>query len=252
NEDKKSEAGSDIESEFIQEDWVAISGLTADYVGQEIESGNMANVISNDAYPVITFPESVTGNISSDINFNTYRVQNFNINAESAVVSNIWLVAPQPAEYCTVAGYMDAAKINTDEGYLVLQSAKDATTLEDETVIEPLAMKVYYNAASITLGVDGWYAFTGIVSKDGDGLKFTALEVEDIPAGVKDVNAGNARIFAANGNINVTSEAKAGITVYSTSGQLVASLEASSATIAVSPGFYIVKVGNRVKKLAVY
>ncbi|MDY6106382.1 MAG: leucine-rich repeat protein, partial [Candidatus Limisoma sp.] len=251
NEDKKSEAGSDIESEFIQEDWVAISGLTADYVGQEIESGNMANVISNDAYPVITFPESVTGNISSDINFNTYRVQNFNINAESAVVSNIWLVAPQPAEYCTVAGYMDAAKINTDEGYLVLQSAKDATTLEDETVIEPLAMKVYYNAASITLGVDGWYAFTGIVSKEGDGLKFTALEVEDIPSGIKGVDADNARIFAANGNINVSTDAKERITVYSTTGQLIATVEASSATIAVSPGFYIVKVGNKVKKLAV-
>ena len=113
-------------------------------------------------------------------------------------------------------------------------------------------MKVYYNAASITLGVDGWYAFTGIVSKDGDGLKFTALEVEDLPSGIKGVDADNARIFAANGNINVSTDAKERITVYSTSGQLVASLEASSATIAVSPGFYIVKVGNRVKKLAVY
>ncbi|MDD7759290.1 MAG: DUF6383 domain-containing protein, partial [Bacteroidales bacterium] len=114
-----------------------------------------------------------------------------------------------------------------------------------------LAMKVYYNAASITLGVDGWYAFTGIVSKEGDGLKFTALEAVNIPAGIKDVNLGSARISAANGNIIVTSNAKESITVHSATGQLIATVEASSATIAVSPGFYIVKVGKQVTKLAV-
>ena len=251
NEDKKSQSGSDIESKFIQEDWVAISGLTSDFVGQVIGSGNIATVVSNDAYPVISFPESINSTIGSDLSFNTYRVENFNIHAENAAVSNSWFVAPQPAEYCTITGFMNVKNINTQEGYFILQSAENAKTNEDNTVIEPLTLKVYYDAATIALGVDSWCAITGIVSKEGDGLKFTALEVEDIPSGIKGVDADNARIFAANGNINVSTDAKERITVYSTTGQLIATVEASSATIAVSPGFYIVKVGNKVKKLAV-
>ncbi len=246
-EEQKANASSDIAENFNQEDWVAIKGLTSDYVGRTIDSGSVATVGSDPAYPVITFNEGVSYAYINIGDINTYRVENFN----SSSASDIWLVAPKPAEYCTVRGYLTAANIHEAEGYLVLQTAKDATTLEDETVIEPLSMKVYYDAATITTGVDGWYSFTGIVSKEGDGLKFTALEVEDIPAGVKDVNIGNARIFAANGNINVSTDAKERITVYSTTGQLIATVEASSATIAVSPGFYIVKVGNTVKKLAV-
>ena len=251
NEDKKSQSGSDIESKFIQEDWVAISGLTSDFVGQVIGSGNIATVVSNDAYPVISFPESINSNIGSDISFNTYRVENFNIHAENAAVSNSWFVAPQPAEYCTITGFMNVKNINTEEGYFILQSAENAKTNEDNTVIEPLTLKVYYDAATIALGVDSWCAITGIVSKEGENLIFNALEAVNIPAGIKDVNPGSARISAANGNIIVTSNANESITVHSATGQLVASLEASSATIAVSPGFYIVKVGKQVTKLAV-
>ena len=251
NEDKKSQSGSDIESKFIQEDWVAISGLTSDFVGQVIGSGNIATVVSNDAYPVISFPESINSNIGSDISFNTYRVENFNIHAENAAVSNSWFVAPQPAEYCTVTGFMNVKNINTEDGYFLLQSAENAKTNEDNTVIEPLTLKVYYDAATIALGVDSWCAITGIVSKEGENLIFNALEAVNIPAGIKDVKPGSARISAANGNIIVTSNAKESITVHSATGQLVASLEASSATIAVSPGFYIVKVGKQVTKLAV-
>lgn len=251
NEDKKSQSGSDIESKFIQEDWVAISGLTSDFVGQVIGSGNIATVVSNDAYPVISFPESINSTIGSDISFNTYRVENFNIHAENAAVSNSWFVAPQPAEYCTITGFMNVKNINTEEGYFILQSAENAKTNEDNTVIEPLTLKVYYDAATIALGVDSWCAITGIVSKEGENLIFNALEAVNIPAGIKDVKPGSARISAANGNIIVTSNAKESITVHSATGQLVASLEASSATIAVSPGFYIVKVGKQVTKLAV-
>ena len=97
----------------------------------------------------------------------------------------------------------------------------------------------------------GWYAFTGIVSKEGDALKFTALSVDDKPTDVEGVDAATARVFAANGNINVAADTQTAITVYSANGQLVSALEAASATIAVAPGFYIVKVGNRVTKLAV-
>ena len=114
-------------------------------------------------------------------------------------------------------------------------------------------MNVYYDPASITLDGDGWYSFTGIVSKAGDALKFTALKASNKPiySAIEDIDAGTARIFAANGNINVAADKQTTIVVYSASGQLITAIEASSATIAVSPGFYIVKVGNQVTKLSV-
>ena len=112
-------------------------------------------------------------------------------------------------------------------------------------------MNVYYDPATLNLGDSGWYSFTGIVSKDGDALKFTALAKKDIPAGIEDVDAGNARIFASNGKINVVADAQTSIIIYSANGMHVASLEASNASVAVTPGFYIVKVGNQVTKLAV-
>ncbi|MGM9846537.1 MAG: leucine-rich repeat protein [Muribaculaceae bacterium] len=244
NEDKKSEPGSDNESNFNQEDWVAISGLTSDYVGQEIESGNAANVVSNTSFPVITFPEGVNSAKESCMNINDFRVAHFNIQADNAEVKNIWLVAPQPAEYCSFTGYMSTENINTDEHYFVLQSAEKGASY--------LTTNVYYDPATLDLSTDGWHCFKGIVSKEGDALKFTALsEADDIPTGIENVDAGSTRIFAANGNINVASDEQTVITVYSANGQLITSLEASNATIAVTPGFYIVKVGNYVTKLAV-
>lgn len=251
NEDKKSEELSDKEADFNQEDWVAISGLSSDYVGQEIKSGNLATVLSNTDYPVISFNEDVSS-AEGKMDINTFRVENFNIHAEIAAVSHIWLVAPQPGEYCSVKGYVKAGNIHKAEEYFLLQSAESATS-ENETVVGPLTMNVYYDPASITLDGDGWYSFTGIVSKAGDALKFTALKASNKPiySAIEDIDAGTARIFAANGNINVAADKQTTIVVYSASGQLITAIEASSATIAVSPGFYIVKVGNQVTKLSV-
>ena len=174
NEDKKTNESSDNESDFNQEDWVAISGLSSDFVGKEIENrGYMATVVLNSAYPVISFDDDVTA-VISNMSINKFRVENFNIHAESAAVSDIWLVAPQPAEYCSVKGYLNSANIHEAECYLVLQSRGGSTT-EDTAGNEPLTMNVYYNPATTTLSGDGWYSFTGIVSKEGEALKFTAL-----------------------------------------------------------------------------
>ena len=250
NVDKKTEWWSDKEGDFNQEDWVAISGLPYEYVGRQIDSGSLATVGPNTDYPVISFSGSLNF-APATMGINTFRVANFNIHAESAAVNNIWLVAPQPAEYCTVTGYVDIKKMHVGDGYLVLQSAEGPTIQEDKTEIDPLTMNVYYNNATMAVDHTGWYAFTGIVSKYGDALKFTALSVDEKPTGVDGVDAGTARVFAANGNINVAADTQTAITVYSANGQLVSALEASDATIAVAPGFYIVKVGNRVTKLAV-
>lgn len=173
NEDKKSEELSDKEADFNQEDWVAISGLSSHFVGKAINSGYMATVVANTDYPVISFNEGVLPE-EGDMGINKFRVENFNIHAENAAVRDIWLVAPQAAEYCSVKGYLKAENIHEAEGYFVLQSA-ESTTSENGTVVEPLTMNVYYDPAYITLDGDGWYSFTGIVSKAGDALKFTAL-----------------------------------------------------------------------------
>ena len=243
NEDKKSEPGSDNDADFNQEDWVAISGLTSDFEGKEIESGDIATVVSNSEYPIISFPEGIVSTKDNSVSNNTFSVANFNIYADNDEVRNIWLVAPQPAEYCSLIGYMSTEDINAEEHYFVFQSAQQ--------VAAPLTMNVYYDPATLNLGDSGWYSFTGIVSKDGDALKFTALAKKDIPAGIEDVDAGNARIFASNGNINVVADAQTSIIIYSANGMLFASLEASNASVAVTPGFYIVKVGNQATKLAV-
>ena len=259
NEGKKEEWWSDKEGDFNQEDWVAISGLSNEYVGRQIESGSLATVGPNTNYPVISFSGSLNF-APATMGINTFRVANFNIHAESAAVNNIWLVAPQPAEYCTVTGYVDIKKMHVGDGYLVLQSAEcpTETTVKDENtgvettiLIDPLTMNVYYNNATNAVDHTGWYAFTGIVSKEGEALKFTALSVDEKPTGVEGVDAATARVFAANGNINIIANTQSAIAVYSANGQLVTALEATDATIAVAPGFYIVKVGNQVTKLAV-
>lgn len=255
NEDKKDESGSDNESAFKQEDWVAISGLTADYVGKVIESGNVATVHDNSAYPVITFAETVTPANGSSIVINSFRVENFNIHAESAAVNNIWLAAPQPAEYCTVLGFVRTENIHASESYIVLLSEEYTKIAENGTGIEPLTMNVHYSDPTIatTVGTMAWYEFTGIVYKDGDTLTFKALEAAyKLPSAIESVDAaGSAQLFTSAGHIHVACEAPTAISVYSVTGQLVATVEAADATIAVSSGLYIVKVGNQATKLSV-
>lgn len=255
NADKKDESGSDSESAFKQEDWVAISGLTADYVGKVIESGNVATVLNNGAYPVISLTETVTPADGSSIDISSFRVENFNIHAESAAVNNIWLAAPQPAEYCTVLGFVRTENIHDSESYLVLLSEEYTKIAEDGTGIEPLTMNVHYSDPTIatTVGTMAWYEFTGIVYKDGDTLTFKALKAEyKLPSAIESVDAaGSAQLFTSAGHIHVACEAPTAISVYSVTGQLVATVEAANATIAVSPGLYIVKVGNQATKLSV-
>ncbi|MGM9859931.1 MAG: hypothetical protein ACI31C_04155, partial [Muribaculaceae bacterium] len=148
--------------------------------------------------------------------------------------------------------FKKAENVHQEDGYFVLLSQESTIISEDESEIKPLTLTVYYDPATIDLEYDLWYDVTGIVSREGDILKLTALKATyRLPSHIEDVNAGITRISAANGNIHVTADAPTTIAVYSATGQLVASLEASSATIAVAPGFYIVKAGNQATKLSV-
>lgn len=251
--------GSDDWHHANQDDWVAISGLTEEnaeeYLGQIYTVNLVVEVISNDKYPVISFPVKPDFVDPGTFEHHSFRVENFNYKADNLAVSNIWLIAPQPAEYCTLRGFVRMENIHTEDGYLELMSEEYTKIAADETPIPPLSVKVYYSNAAVSdaLDVTAWYDFTGIVSREGEDLVFTAITAEyKLPSAIEDVEAtSGARISAANGSINVVCDTPTTITVYSVTGQLVATVEATTATIPVAPGLYLVKAGSQTTKLSV-
>ena len=247
NEGDKGLGYSDDENKFTQNDWVAIEGLSGDFVGKEIAAGSIVELKANAAYPVVKFVATVTPAEGQTLNVNTYRVANFNIGKDENAVKYVWLVAPQAGEYCHVRGYVAAAA----DGKVTLKSAKESSTAtigETQITVDPVEMTVNYSGA-VTTGK--WFSFTGIVVKNGETLELNALSAEDVSTGVESVETANATVFAANGTINVSSESQAAIEVYTANGQMVSAINADNASIAVAPGFYLVKVGNQVSKVIV-
>ena len=247
NEGDKGKGWSDDESKFTQNDWVAIEGLSTDFVGKEIAAGGIVELKENAANPVVKFVAAVTPASGKTLAANTYRVANFNIGKDVNAVKYVWLVAPQAGEYCHVRGYVAAAA----DGKVTLKSAKESSTAtigETQITVDPVEMTVNYSGA-VTTGK--WFSFTGIVVKNGETLELNALSAEDVSTGVESVETANATVFAANGTINVSSNAEASIEVYTANGQMVRAINADNASIAVAPGFYLVKVGSQVSKVIV-
>lgn len=240
---QKEEWWSDKEDKFNQNDWVAIQNSSLE-VGAEIEAGSVATLVSNSEFPVIKFDSMKTAD-GTAIPANTYRVANFNINVESPLVNKLWLVAPQPAEHCFVKGYVDVNYVQDD--CIIVHSTESANA--DEYV----TMKVYYTNPKDIFKANGWYLFEGIVVNDVNGpqLKAISAKAGSVETGVEGVETSSVKVYGAEGVINVESEEVAPIAVYSANGAIVSSVEASSASIAVAPGFYIVKAGNSVSKVTV-
>ena len=249
-EAQKKEWWSDKEDgSFNQNDWVAIQGLDVE-VGAEIEAGSVATLVSKSEFPVIKFDSMKSKSVTA-IKANTYRVANFNIGVNSPLVSKLWLVAPQPAEYCKVKGYVDATT-DVKTNYLFAKTGSEATEIEG-TSYDPLKMTVNLDAANEKITKSGWYVFEGIVVNNGtirelNAISATAGSIETVVEGVE---TSSVKVYGAEGVINVESEEVAPIAVYSANGAIVSSIEASSASIAVAPGFYIVKAGNSVSKVTV-
>ena len=253
-------AGNEGSDDYMayQGDWVAIKGLTEDYLGWIYTADFVVEVVSNDAYPVISFPVkpdfALVTPPSTPFDTHSFRVENFNFKADHPDVNNIWLIAPQPAEYCTLRGFVRMENIHAEDGYLELWSREWRLTEEDGTTIEPLTVKVYYDSeVSAALTEMAWYVFTGIVSREGDNLVFTAHTADyEKPSAIEDIEAASgARISAANGTIHVACDTPTTIAVYTMTGQLVATVEATTATIPVAPGLYLVKAGDQATKLSV-
>ena len=246
NEGDKGLGWSDKEEKFTQNDWVAIqnSGLE---LGNQVAIGSVATLVSNGAFPVIEFVSMSKDAPETPFEANTFRVANFNIGKDENAVKNVWLVAPQAGEYCHVRGYVAAA----EGGKVTLKSAQESSTEiigGNPITVDPVKMTVNYTGA-VTTG--NWFSFTGIVVNGKDGLELNAISAEDVSTGVEGVEASSVKVYGAEGVINVVSEEVAPIAVYSANGAIVSSVEASSASIAVAPGFYIVKAGNSVSKVTV-
>ena len=97
-----------------------------------------------------------------------------------------------------------------------------------------------------------WSTCTGIVEK-GDGmLVMNAYSDVDQPTGVADSETQSTVIRGGQGEIVITSTEPLSVSVYTLGGALVVTRSlADSDAIAVAPGLYVVKAGNKVEKVLV-
>ena len=201
--------------------------------------------VADTKFPVISLTSpSLAPGTSKDIN--TYRVANFNIGSDNSHVANIWLVAPQAGEYCTVGGYVAEVSGKT----VTLASFVPGTNEPDED--GPVEMVVDITNVSGEVKAGSWSTFTGVVEK-GDGmLVMNAYSYVDQPTGVEESETQSTVIRGGQGEIVITTAEPLSVSVYTLGGALVVTRSlADSDAIAVTPGLYVVKAGNKVEKVLV-
>ena len=201
--------------------------------------------VADTEFPVISLTSpSLASGTSKDIN--TYRVANFNIGSDNSHVANIWLVAPQAGEYCTVGGYVAEVSGKT----VTLASFVPGTNDADED--GPVEMVVDITHVSGEVKAGSWSTFTGVVEK-GDGmLVMNAYSYVDQPTGVEESETQSTVIRGGQGEIVITTAEPVSVCVYTLGGAVVVTRSlADSDAIAVAPGLYVVKAGNKVEKVLV-
>ena len=83
--------------------------------------------------------------------------------------------------------------------------------------------------------------------------KVISFTIGSVVSGVETIAADAAKVYGANGNIVVEAETAADVNVYNAAGMLVAAQKvgAGRTNIALAKGFYVVRAGNTVTKVAV-
>lgn len=83
--------------------------------------------------------------------------------------------------------------------------------------------------------------------------KVISFTIGSVVSGVQTIAADAAKVYGANGNIVVEAETAADVNVYNAAGMLVATQKvgAGRTNIALAKGFYVVRAGNTVTKVAV-
>ena len=213
----------DDPAKFAQRDWVKIyaPGETG-FVGKNIAAGTIIEVATGKAVKWGT-----VGGDAPVFTPNLYRPLNFSATETDKDV--MYIFQPQEGEVLQVRGKY--AKVGDNE-YLTDNKAEHKVGL------------LGFTESKMTEGE--WYTLKGHVC--GGSVYYTGFETA---TGVESVETANATVFAANGTINVSSDAEASIEVYTANGQMIRAINADNASFAVAPGFYLVKVGNQVSKVIV-
>lgn len=91
-----------------------------------------------------------------------------------------------------------------------------------------------------------------IVEKTDSGIQIRLIRIStDFPTGIEDADCGNTEIVGSNGKIAVSAASEV-VDIYTANGVLVSSTPMNgNAEIAIAPGLYLVKTGNKVAKVLV-
>lgn len=232
---------SDNPDNFSQEDWIAVKGSYSELGSVEIEGGWIVKLTSNDKFPVVELVSDWSKTATVSESHNTFHVANFNIgNCPETETKKLWFVAPQPGEYCSIYGY------------LATIPASDATTIEIQaSETNTITATVALNGVAAPVAT-GWYILDGIVENTESGMQIRMISISsDLPSGIEDADCGYTEIVGSNGKITVSAVSEV-VNIYTTNGALVSSTPVSgNAEIAIAPGLYIVKAGNKVARVLV-
>ena len=216
----------DDSEKFAKRDWVRIwaPDEKTEKNGMHFAAGTIVEIASGKA---VKWGDVVSGETSFTPNL--YRPLNFCANETEKDV--MYIFQPQQGEVLQVRGKF------AEEG--------ENEFLTDEKAEHKVAL-LGFTEKENKMTVGQWYTLDGHLC--GDAVYYTGFATA---TGVESVETANATVFAANGTINVSSEAQAAIEVYTANGQMVSAINADNASFAVAPGFYLVKVGNQVSKVVV-
>lgn len=232
---------SDNPDNFSQEDWIAVKGNYSEPGSVDIEGGWIVKLTSNDKFPVVELVSDWSKTTTVSESHNTFHVANFNIgNCPETETKKLWFVAPQPGEYCSIYGY------------LATIPASDATTIEIQaSETNTITATVALNGVAAPVAT-GWYILDGIVENTESGMQIRMISISsDLPSGIEDADCGYTEIVGSNGKITVSAVSEV-VNIYTTNGALVSSTPVSgNAEIAIAPGLYIVKAGNKVARVLV-
>lgn len=231
----------DTPDNFSQEDWIAVKGNYSEPGSIDIEGGWIVKLTSNAKFPIVELLSEWGNRTPVSENHNTFHVANFNIGkCPETETQKLWYVAPQPGEYCSIYGY------------LATIPASDATTIEIQaSETNTITATVALNGVAAPVAT-GWYILDGIVENTESGMQIRMISISsDLPSGIEDADCGYTEIVGSNGKITVSAVSEV-VNIYTTNGALVSSTPVSgNAEIAIAPGLYIVKAGNKVARVLV-
>ena len=235
-------------AEFEQRDWVAIGGVDSEYEGMELSAGFVAEYADG----VLTPSESIAKTpASSSYVPNTYRTENILHGGYANYSADDYKAYYVPVKENEVARFMGYVETVNGAKYLYSNNANGRIGGEGVKIDGQIADNPcddFRNDYSLLEGI----LVSDATTKSG--VKIIMLTDLGKATGVETVDASSVRIYATTGNIVLVAASEGSAQVFDYSGRLLRQIpiEAGcSYSVPVQPGFYLVKVGNVVKKIMV-